>query len=82
MGYDTQRREYRGGVHATESTNFGRMKEYQAVMLRLSRHARDDEDTLTDLLNERSRSGWQPAMMSQDNQRLTIIFERPSDSEA
>ena len=58
------------------------MKEYQAVMLRLSRHARDDEDTLTDLLNERSRSGWQPAMMSQDNQRLTIIFERPSDSEA
>ena len=50
-------------------------------MLRLSRHARDDEDALTDLLNERSRSGWQPAMMSQDDHRLTIVFERPSDSE-
>ncbi|MBC7672996.1 MAG: hypothetical protein H7247_11300 [Polaromonas sp.] len=58
------------------------MKEYQAVMLRLSRHARDDEDALTDLLNERSRSGWRPAMMSQDDHRLTLIFERPSDTEA
>ena len=57
------------------------MKEYQAVMLRLSRHARDDEDALTDLLNERSRSGWRPSMMSQDDHRLTIIFERPSDGE-
>ena len=57
------------------------MKEYQAVMLRLSRHARDDEDALTDLLNERSRSGWQPAMMSQDDHRLIIVFERPNDSE-
>jgi hypothetical protein len=52
------------------------MKEYQAVMLRLSRHARDDEDALTDLLNERSRGGWRPAMMSQDDHRLTIVFER------
>jgi hypothetical protein len=57
------------------------MKEYQAVMLRLSRHARDDEDALTDLLNERSRGGWRPAMMSQDDHRLTIVFERPSDVE-
>lgn len=52
------------------------MKEYQAVMLRLSRHARDDEDALTDLLNERSRGGWHPAMMSQDDHRLTIVFAR------
>jgi hypothetical protein len=50
-------------------------------MLRLSRHARDDEDALTDLLNERSRGGWRPAMMSQDDHRLTIVFERPSDGE-
>jgi hypothetical protein len=55
------------------------MKEYQAVMLRLSRHARDDEDALTDLLNERSRSGWQPAHLAQDDHRITVIFERPSD---
>jgi hypothetical protein len=57
------------------------MKEYQAVMLRLTRHARDDEDALTDLLNERSRGGWRPAMMSQDDQRLTIIFQRETDTE-
>jgi hypothetical protein len=52
------------------------MKEYQAVMVRLSRHVRDDEDALTDLLNERIRSGWEPAMMTQDGTRLTIVFQR------
>jgi hypothetical protein len=25
------------------------------------------------------RSGWEPAMMSQDEQRLTIIFQREID---
>ena len=79
MGGHAQGRKSRGGVHVAEATNFARMKEYQAVMLRLSRHARDDEDALTDLLNERSRSGWRPAMMSQDDHRLTVVFERPSD---
>jgi hypothetical protein len=53
-----------------------RMKEYQAVVIRLSRHLRDDEDALTDLLNERSRGGWEPAMMAQDAQRLTVVFAR------
>jgi hypothetical protein len=57
------------------------MKEYQAVMVRLSRHARDDEDALTDLLNERSRGGWEPAMMTQDGQRLTIVFQRLTDTD-
>jgi len=57
------------------------MKEYQAVILRLTRHARDDEDALTDLLNERSRGGWEPALMSQDGARLTVVFQRPSDAE-
>ena len=45
-------------------------------MIRLSRHLRDDEDALTDLLNERSRGGWEPAMMAQDEQRLTVVFSR------
>ena len=58
------------------------MKEYQAVMLRLTRHVRDDEDAFTDLLNERSRGGWRPAMVSQDADRLTVVFERtPERSE-
>jgi hypothetical protein len=52
------------------------MKEYQAVIVRLTRHVRDDEDAVTDLLNERSRAGWTPAMLTQDAQRLTVIFER------
>ena len=52
------------------------MKEYQAVVLRLSRRLQDDEDALTDLLNERSRGGWEPALMAQDGQRLTVVFQR------
>ena len=57
------------------------MKEYQAVVVRLTRHTREDEDTLTDLLNERSRGGWEPAHVSQDEQRLTILFERAAAAE-
>jgi hypothetical protein len=57
------------------------MKEYQAVTLRLTRHTRDDEDALTDLMNERSRGGWAPTMMTQDGPRLTIVFERDTESE-
>ena len=57
------------------------MKEYQAVILRLGRHARDDEEALTDLLNERSRGGWEPALMTQDAQRITVIFARQGDTE-
>ncbi len=57
------------------------MKEYQAVILRIARHARDDEDALTDLLNERSRSGWEPAMMAQDDQRITVVFQRRASTE-
>ena len=48
------------------------MKEYQAVILRTGRHAREDEEALTDLLNERSRGGWRPAMMTQDTHRITV----------
>jgi hypothetical protein len=57
------------------------MKEYQAVILRLTLHQREDEDALTDLLNERSRGGWTPTMMTQDGQRLTLVFARDADPE-
>ena len=57
------------------------MKEYQAVVLRLTRHARDDEDALTDLLNERSRGGWELATMTQDGRRLTIVFQRTAEAD-
>ena len=52
------------------------MKEYQVVIVRVTRHVRDDEDALTDLLNERSRMGWRPGMLSQDGERMTVFFER------
>jgi hypothetical protein len=57
------------------------MKEFQAVLLRLTRRSQDDEDALTDLLNERSRAGWEPALMSQDSQRLTVVFQRMPSGE-
>ena len=57
------------------------MKEYQAVIHRLTRHLHEDEDALTDLLNERIRGGWEPVMMAQDDQRLTLIFQRATDTE-
>lgn len=56
------------------------MKEYQVVIVRLTRHVRDDEDALTDLLNERSRAGWHPSMLAQDGERMTVIFERATPS--
>lgn len=55
------------------------MKEYQAVVLRLTRHAHDDEDALTDLLNERSRGGWTPTLMTHEGTRLTLVFARDAD---
>ncbi len=81
MPHDDQIRETagdlrRGGVHAGQASIFARMKEYQAVIVRLTRHPREDEDALTDLFNERSRAGWEPTMMTQDGLRLTVIFER------
>jgi len=54
-------------------------------MLRLTHHMHDDEDALTDLLNERSRGGWEPALVAQSapgtgvpagGERLTVIFQR------
>jgi hypothetical protein len=69
-------------VHGAESTIFAAMKEYQAVVLRLTQRAQDDEDAITDLMNERSRGGWEPAMMTQDAQRLVIVFQRAAVGDA
>ena len=33
-------------------SSFRAMNEYQAVILKLTRHVQEDEDALTDLLNE------------------------------
>ncbi|MCU0622682.1 MAG: hypothetical protein MUF53_02325 [Gemmatimonadaceae bacterium] len=52
------------------------MTEYQAVILRVTRHPREDEDALTDLLNERSRAGWTLASLAHGGDRLTVVFAR------
>jgi hypothetical protein len=56
-------------------------------MVKLTRSTREDEEALTDLLNERSRGGWEPALMAQSGvpgspgERLTVIFQRVTAAE-
>lgn len=57
------------------------MKEYQAVILRLTQRTRDDEDALTDLLNERSRGGWEASLVTQHADRMTLVFSRPAPTD-
>lgn len=53
------------------------MKEYQVAIVRLSGKGREDEDALTDLLNERTRMGWLYNSMTQvEPDRLAVVFER------
>jgi hypothetical protein len=53
------------------------MREYQTAILKLSGRARDDEDALTDVLNERERAGWHFAHTSPlGATRLLIVFWR------
>ena len=53
------------------------MKQHQVVIVRLSGKGRDDEDSLTDLLNERTRMGWKYHAMTQlDTARVAVVFER------
>ncbi len=47
-------------------------------MLRTTRHPREDEEMLTDLLNERSRSGWRLERLAHAEDRLTVVFSRES----
>ncbi len=65
-------------THQTAGT--GARAEYQAVTIKLTRRPHDDDDALTDMLNERNRAGWTPAMMSQGEGRLTIVFRRAAPS--
>ena len=53
------------------------MKQYQAVMLRLQGKSRDDEETVTDLLNERARTGWTDySIHAMADGRTLIVFAR------
>ena len=53
------------------------MKEYQTVILRLQRRTREDEEAISDLLNERARMGWSFRVLQRlDEARLLVVFTR------
>ena len=53
------------------------MKQYQVVIVRMSGKGREDEDSLTDLLNERTRMGWNYESLTQlESDRVAVVFER------
>ena len=53
------------------------MKQYQVVITKLQAKAREDEETLTDLLNERARTCWRyESATPLTANRLLIVFVR------
>lgn len=53
------------------------MKQYQVVIIRLHGRSRDDEETVTDLLNERARMGWTDySIHAIAGSRILVVFSR------
>jgi hypothetical protein len=53
------------------------LRQYQVVIARLQTKSRDDEDAVTDLLNERERAGWRYASMTAIGAtKLLVVFTR------
>lgn len=53
------------------------MRQYQVVITTLQNKTREDEELLTDLLNERERTGWSLHSTQQVRTgRLALIFAR------
>ncbi len=53
------------------------MKEFQAVVVRLQGRSGDDEEAITDLLNERVRMGWEFRFLTPvDPTKLIAVFIR------
>jgi hypothetical protein len=53
------------------------MTEYQTVILRLQGRSRDDEEAITDLLNERARMGWLYHSLAQlEPEKVLVVFSR------
>ena len=53
------------------------MKQYQVAILKLQQKTREDEETLTDLLNERTRMGWRFGSITQlVGGSVAVVFER------
>jgi hypothetical protein len=53
------------------------MREYQTVIMRLQQRSREDEEAVTDLLNERARMGWTVHQLaSLETGKLLLVFAR------
>ncbi len=53
------------------------MSEYQAIVLRLSGRSHEDEEMLTDELNDRRRAGWALVQfVPLSPRRLLAVFQR------
>ena len=53
------------------------MTEYQAVIVRLQGKSREDEEMITDLLNERARGGWTyHSLELLPDQKALVVFTR------
>lgn len=53
------------------------MREYQVVIVRLQGTSREDEEAVTDLLNERARMGWNHHSVNPIGRgRLLLVFHR------
>jgi len=53
------------------------MRQYQVVIIKLQTRTRENEDALTDLLNERERAGWRYASTTAlGSSKLLVVFTR------
>jgi hypothetical protein len=52
-------------------------RQYDVVLVRLAGRTRPDEESLTDLLNERARAGWQfHSVTPLSPARVLVVFSR------
>ena len=64
-------------AHGQHSHREARMREFQVVILRLQGKAREDEDAMTDLMNERARMGWDfHSIEPLPDQKVVVVFSR------
>jgi hypothetical protein len=53
------------------------MRQYDVVLVKLAGRTRPDEESLTDLLNERARAGWQfHTVAPLSPVRVLVVFAR------
>lgn len=56
------------------------MRQFEAVILRLAGRTRNDEEALTDLLNERARGGWGfHSITPLGTARAVVVFFRDAE---